>query len=209
MYRLDFENQCSIIADPQEEQIQGTLVSAFHGANSSVVMIDRRARSDGPSVTLDRVDAENLIALPNTYLVKVSSRTRTTLPTPRFHEQPLSNVLPTWEGFVQQSLSCFHAEMSVFFRHVVARLKTKKVGENTLIDIENVALSVTDYHRFLFHVELASQTLPETLTPLSERVLLASNTLSNLQGGISILAGSGVEHHLQYALLLNDLEQWR
>ncbi|PML77278.1 hypothetical protein [Enterovibrio norvegicus] len=202
MYRLDFENNCSIIDDLQEEQLKGTLVSVFHGADSSVVMIDRQASSQGPTVSLDLVEAENLIALPNTYLVKVSSRTGKNLPSSEHTQE-------TWEAFVKQSLSCFHTEMSVFFRHLVTRLKTKKVGENTLLDIENVSLSVTDYHRFLFQLQFASETLPDSLAPLAERVLLASNLISNLQGGISILAGSGVEHHLQYALLLNDLEQWR
>ncbi|MBE1273889.1 hypothetical protein [Enterovibrio baiacu] len=202
MYRLDFENSCSIIDDLQEEQLKGTLVSVFHGADSTFVMIDRRGNANGETVSIDAIEAENLVALPNTYLVKVPSRSGKSLPSSE-HTQD------AWAHFVKQSLSCFHTEMSVFFRHLVTRLKTKKVGDNTLLDIENVSLSVTDYHRFLFQLQFASETLPDSLAPVSERVLLASNLISNLQGGISILAGSGVEHHLQYALLLNDLEQWR
>lgn len=210
MYRLDFENNCSIIDDLQEEQLKGTLVSVFHGAESTFVMIDRQGNIDGQPVSIDAIEAENLIALPNTYIVKVSTRSGRALPALALSALASSSKQPfTWEDFVKQSLSCFHTEMSVFFRHLVTRLKTKKVGDNTLLDIENVSLSVTDYHRFLFQLQFASETLPDSLAPLSERVLLASNLISNLQGGISILAGSGVEHHLQYALLLNDLEQWR
>jgi len=206
MYHLDFENNCSVMDDLQEEKIKGTLVSIFHGADSSVAIIDRQARAHGFSVSLNLDETENLITLPNTYLVKVPSHTGKAFPV---LSSALLNEQTAWNDLVKQSLSCFHAEMSVLFRHLVTRLKAKKVGDITLLDIENVSLSITDYHRFLFQIQLAVKALPNTLTPLSERVLAASNIISNLQGGISILAGSGVEHHLQYALLLNDLEQWR
>ncbi|WP_415721335.1 hypothetical protein [Photobacterium ganghwense] len=200
MYCLDFENQCSAVEYQHQENITGVIVSTLSLADNYYVILDTQGASSRAPVSLDTRDIENLVPLKHFSLVKLPKTTKS-----------LSCDLTeqSWEAFTREATNLFHQDMFDNFRHLIKRLKTKKVGETSLIDIENVSLSVADYHRFLFQLEMVADSLPETLSPLAERTMLASNIISNLQGGISILAGASVEQHLQFALLLNDLEYWR
>ncbi|WP_281544546.1 hypothetical protein [Grimontia sp. SpTr1] len=200
MYCLDFENQCAAVEYQHQENITGVIVSKLSLANHSYVILDTQGSSFDTSVSLNTWELENLVSLKHFSVVKLP-KTNKSLPS-HLEEQ-------SWEAFTQEAVSLFHQDSLDNFRHLIKRLKTKKVGETSLIDIENVSLSVADYHRFLFQLEMVADSLPETLSPLADRTMLASNIISNLQGGISILAGASVEQHLQFALLLNDLEYWR
>ena len=114
-----------------------------------------------------------------------------------------------YEPFVAHSLTRFFHYCESSIGYTIARLKTKRAGDQALIDKENVRLSIADYYRFLCLLCDGGARPDSDLNALAERVLRAADLLSNLLGGLSILHRGVVEAHLNYARWLRKLEMLR
>ena len=200
MYCVDFTGSHDAVPyDSETQYIHGECVAAFSGADSAYLIIDRTNVAGEKHLALQADCIEFSLALAGSAHVVVK--------TPDAEIKNLADQ--QWKSLVNHSLSYFVADCEALFNQTVERLKHKKSGDNVLIDLENVRLSITDYHRFLFQLHAAVESVPDDLGPLAERAMLAADILSNLQGGISVLHQGSVELHLQYALWLKQLETQR
>lgn len=203
MYRPDLAHRCAITPVSTSLTLSGDLLSRHDANGKTYLILSSLDSSEGNAEKVSCTIAYKDI----THAIEFSDSAQVELPT-----SAVNDSLPAaepFEVFLTHSLALFHRDTSIQFNQTITRLKQKKVGANALIDIENVSLAIVDYHRFLYQLKSASQAVPGDLSPLADRVIKASEIISNLQGGISILAGFGVEMHVQFALWLKKMEALR
>ena len=201
MRYVDLINDCQIIPyEAPRNPIAGSVGACLRRHEHVFLVIDRDVHDDRVTLAPGATDSVLLVAAGASLHITAPATAISGFTARRDDEygQLLAYSLTRFFRYCEFSIGC-----------TVARLKTKRAGDQALIEKENVRLSIADYYRFLCLLRDGGAQHSANLNALADRVLRAADIISNLLGGISILHHSVVEIHLNYARWLRKLEVLR